>query len=76
MEKIILSIFESVIAGLVSWKVAIPIFLELAKTDIGNWAYLGLFSFLLIVIAEEISSYHENKLTWLMSKFFGNLIEK
>ncbi len=76
MKKLLLSAFESAIAGLVTWKVAIPIFLELAKTGIGNWAYLGLLSFLLIVIAEEIASYQENKLTWLMSKFFGHIIEK
>lgn len=75
MVKILLSVIESIVCGIISWKVAIPVFIALANTEVGNWAYLGLISFLLIIIASEYASYRENKLTWFMSKILGNLIK-
>ena len=71
MIKKILSIIESVIAGILTWKVFVPFFFELSKTEIGNWAYFGLLIFLIIVFGLEYHSYNEDKLTWIFSLFLG-----
>ena len=73
--KIFVSIIEGLLATILIWQVFIPFFFDLAKTEIGYWAYYGLFCFVLIVIAGEYKSCKENKLTWLASYFFGNLIK-
>lgn len=71
MIKEILSIIEGVLAGIISYKVAVPFFLSLAKTEVGGWAYLGLFSFLIAVMVLEIASYYKNKTTWFVAIVLG-----
>jgi len=71
MLKEIISVIEGILAGILIWQVFIPTFLGLAKTEIGNWAYYGLFCFILIIVAGEYKSYKENQLTWLASHLFG-----
>ncbi|MFW9877454.1 MAG: hypothetical protein ACFFG0_30580 [Candidatus Thorarchaeota archaeon] len=75
MLKEIMSVIEGILAGILIWQVFIPFFFDLAKTEIGLWAYYGLFCFVIIVIAVEYKSYKENELTWLASHLFGNLID-
>ena len=73
--KLILSTTEGILAGILVLQVFIPAFFDLAKTEIGIWAYYGLFCFILIVISVEYQSYKENELTWLDSHLFGNFID-
>ena len=66
--KLILSIIENFIEGLIAWKIFVPVFIELSKTEVGNWAYLGLLAFLFIIVINEYISYKKNKCAWLVSK--------
>lgn len=75
MLKEIMSIIEGSLAGILVLQVFIPFFFDLAKTEVGNWAYYGLFCFIIIVIAVEYQSYKENQLTWVASHLFGNIID-
>lgn len=74
--KAVISVIEGVVAGIISWKVAVPIFIELSRTEIGKWAYLGLFCFLIVVIGVEYISYRKNKLTWFMSLILGESLNR
>ena len=75
MIKEFLSITEGILAGILIFKVFIPTFLQLSKTEVGSYAYFGLICFILIVIALEYQSYRENQLTWLASHLLGKFIE-
>lgn len=74
MIKEIISIIEGILAIILIWQVFIPFFLNLAKTEIGSWAYLGLVWAILSFVIIEYQSYKENELTWLASHFFGALV--
>lgn len=74
MLKEIISVIEGILAGILIWQVFTPFFFDLAKTEIGSWAYYGLFCFIIIVVAGEYQSYKENELTWLASHLFGNIL--
>ncbi len=75
MIKEIISTIEGILVGILIRQVFVPFFFGLAKTEIGYWAYYGLFCFILIVAAVEYKSYRENQLTWLASHLFGNLLD-
>ena len=68
--KLFLSIIEGILAVILIWQVFIPFFFDLAKTEIGNWAYIGLVWAVLSFAIIEYQSYKENKLTWLVSHLF------
>ena len=70
MIKEIISFIEGILATILIWQVFIPFFFNLAKTEIGNWAYLGLIWASLSFAIIEYQSYRENKLTWLASHLF------
>lgn len=74
MFKEIISVIEGILATILIWQVFIPFFFDLAKTEIGSWAYLGLVWAVLSFAIIEYKSYKENELTWLASHLFGNLL--
>lgn len=76
MIEEIFSVMEGIIAGIFVWKVAIPAFLELAKTETGYWAYFGLICFLLVVVVGEYASYKKNGVTWIVSIILGTYVER
>ena len=71
--KLVLSIIENLIEGLILWKIAFPVFLENYKYN--HWAILGILSIILIIIILEYKSYKENKSAWLVSILLDRMIK-
>lgn len=71
MEKVILSIIECILVTLIVWKIAIPTFFALAKTEVGHWAYFGLLSFILLFLIIEYASFKKNNCTWIASQILS-----
>ena len=73
--KLFLSIIENVIEGVLAWKVMVPFFIDLSKTEVGNWAYLGFISILFIIIFCEYISYKKNECAWIVSKLIDSKLK-
>ncbi len=72
--KLILSILETIIAGIIIWKIATPFFFDLAKTNVGNYAYFGLIIFIGIIIILEYASYKKNESTWIATQIITSFL--